>query len=242
MPSKMKKCEDFRSGLIDTVAADSIPSNELRSHLDACASCRTTFAEEKQLFAAIDTGLRASANAEIPPSFLPRVRARIEDAPAAERGWTPFLIFAAASATIALTLFIASRPRRATANNEVSQQLSAPSRETPETPVRREATGKPSIVASDGSQHNLQRRISTQGRSGDSTRLEVLVPPDEREAFARFIDSQQVRDVVAIALVMPASSKKDEPMSVEPLEIAELEVKPLEALVSEVPDGTEDKQ
>lgn len=234
-------CEDYREALIEA-AAGAGPSRDLRSHLDACTSCRRAFAEEKQLFAAIDTGLRANANAEVPTSFLPRVRARLEDAPEAERRWTPFLIFAAASATIALTLFIASRPRQAIDNNEASQNLSAPSRETPETPVRREATGKPFIVASDGSHHTLQRRIATQGRPGASTRLEVLVPPDEREALARFIDSQQVRDVVAIALVVPTSSKKDEPMSVEPLEIAELKVLPLEALVGEVPDGTEEKQ
>lgn len=235
-------CENYREALIEAAAADAVPSRELRSHLDVCASCRTAFDEEKQLFAAIDTGLRATANVEVPPSFLPRVGVRLEEAPETDRRWTPFLIFAAASAVIALTLFMASRPRRAIDNNEASQKLSAPSRETPETPARREATGKPSIVASDGSHQTLQRRISTQGRSGASTRLEVLVPPDEREAFTRFIDSQQVRDVVAIALVVPTSSKKDEPMSVEPLEIAELEVKPLEALVSEVPDDTEEKQ
>ena len=30
--------------------------DELRSHLDACVGCRTAFTEEKQLFAAIDSG------------------------------------------------------------------------------------------------------------------------------------------------------------------------------------------
>jgi hypothetical protein len=242
MPSKMKTCEDYRVSLMDAAAADSAPSHELSSHLVACASCRTAFSEEKQLFAAIDIGLRVTANAEMPPSFLPRVRARLEVVPEAERRWTPFLIFAAASAAMALTLFIASRPRQAIDNNEASQRLSAPSRETAETPGRREANEQASVVASDGSHHTLLRRISTQGKSKGSTRLEVLVPPDEREALARFIDSQQVRDVVAIALVVPASSKKDEPMSVEPLEIAELKVPPLEELVSEVPDGTQEKQ
>ena len=241
MPSKIKTCEDYRSRLIDTVVADSVPSSELRSHLDVCASCRTAFDEEKQLFAAIDTGLRAAANAEVPPSFLPRVGTRLENAQASDRRWTPFLIFAAASVAIALTLFVASRPRSAMENSETSHKFSAPSRETPETPVR-EASEKPSPVASGGPHDSLQRRISKRGRSGASTQLEVLVPPDEREALARFIDSQQKRGVVAIALVVSTSSKKDEPMTVEPLEIAELEVKPLEALVSQVPDGTEEKQ
>jgi hypothetical protein len=242
MPSKMKTCEDYRVSLMDAAAADSATSHELSSHLVACASCRTAFAEEKQLFAAIDTGLRANANAEVPTSFLPRVRARLEDAPEAERRWTPFLIFAAASAAIALTLFIASRPRQAIDNNEASQKLSAPSRETPETPVRREATGKPFIVASDGSRHTLRRRIATQGSSGASTRLEVIVPPDEREAFVRFVSTRQERSDVAIAVVAPAAGHEDASISVEPLMIAKLEVTPLEQLESGAPDSAQEEE
>ncbi len=242
MPSKIKTCEDFRRGLIDTVAADSVPSNELRSHLDVCASCRTAFDEEKQLFAAIDTGLRTNANAEVPTSFLPRVRARLEDAPEAERRWSPFLIFATAGAAIALTLFIASRPRQATNDNQAKQALGVPFSDTLAKPAGEEVVGSRNTAVAMGARRAPQRRDSNSLSSASSAGLEVIVPPDEREAFVRFIDSQQVRDVVAIALVVPASSKKDEPMSVEPLEIAELKVLPLEALVGEVPDGTEEKQ
>lgn len=242
MPSKMKTCEDYRVSLMDAAAADSVPSHELNLHLDACVACSAAFAEEKQLFAAIDTGLRASANAEVPPSFLPRVRARLEDAPEAERRWTPFLIFAAASAAIALTLFIASRTRQARNDDQAKQTLGVPFSETPAKQASEEVVGSRNTAVAMGVRRALQRRDSNSVSSTSSDGLEVIVPPDEREAFARFIDSQQVRDVVAIALVVPASGKKDEPMSVEPLEIAELEVKPLEALVSEVPDGTEEKQ
>jgi len=242
MPSKMKKCDDYRSGLIDTIAADSVPSNELRSHLGACASCRTAFAEEKQLFAAIDTGLRATANAEMPPSFLRRVGVRLENAPAADRRWTPFLIFAAGSAAIALMLFIASRPRQATNDNQTKKTLGVPFSESPAKPASEEVVGSRNTAVAMGSRRAPQRRDFNSVSSASSAGLEVIVPPDEREAFARFIDSQRVRDVVAIALLVPASSKKDEPMSVEPLEIAELKVLPLEALVGEVPDGTQEKQ
>src|SRR5277367_1821229 len=72
-------CENYREALTEAAAADAVPSGELRSHLDACASCRTAFTEEQQLFAAIDTGLRASANSDVPATFLPRVRANLEN-------------------------------------------------------------------------------------------------------------------------------------------------------------------
>ena len=45
-----------------------------------------------------------------------------------------------------------------------------------------------------------------------------------------------------IAVVAAAPDDKDKRLSLEPLEIAELEVKPLEALASEVPGGTEEEQ
>jgi anti-sigma factor RsiW len=49
----------------------------LKSHIDACPTCRVAFERERSLFADIDTSLRATANAELPASFLPSVRARL---------------------------------------------------------------------------------------------------------------------------------------------------------------------
>ena len=78
-------CENYREALTEAAAADAVPSGELRSHLDACASCRVAFTEEQQLFAAIDTGVRASANAEVPASLLPRVRVQLNEQSVPER-------------------------------------------------------------------------------------------------------------------------------------------------------------
>jgi hypothetical protein len=72
--------------------------------------------------------------------------------------------------------------------------------------------------------------------------MDVLVPPEEREAFARFISSQSGRSGVVIAVVAAAPDDKDKRLSLEPLEIAELQVRPLEALASELPDGTDEEQ
>ena len=242
MPSKMKTCEDYRTALTDAATAAIQPSLELRSHLDVCGSCRTVFTQELQLFAAIDTGLRATANSEVPPSFLPGVRASLENASAPRRLWTPFLIFAAAGAAIALTIFIAARPSRKVNDDQAKQVFSAPTHEAAKTPVRGEASATPAVVASHGSQRTLPRRNSTPANFASSSQLEVFVPPDEREAFARFISTQQKRSDVVIAVATAASANEDKPLSVEPLEIAELEVTALESQVSEVPDGTEEKQ
>jgi hypothetical protein len=235
-------CENYREALTEAAAADAVPSGELRSHLDACASCRTAFTEEQQLFAAIDTGLRASANTDVPPTFLPRVRASLEKAPASQSRLAPFLIFAAASAAIVLTVFVATRPRHTTDGTQAKQNFSARLGERPETSTGSETSGTPAVAATSHSHRATPRRNAAPANSSSSTQLEVLVPPEEREAFAQFIGSQQQGSEVVVAVVAPARDGKDTLLSVKPLQIAELEVAPLESLASEVPDGTDEKR
>jgi hypothetical protein len=235
-------CENYREALNEAAASGAAPSRELRSHLDACASCRTSFAEELQLFAAIDTGVRASANAEVPYSLLPRVHASLEDVSASQRRWTPFLIFAAASAAIVLTVFIAARPRHAINDSRVKQILSAPSQGTAETPVSHDATGAPAIVVSNGSRPTVQRRNSPPINSASSSQLEVIVPPHEREAFAQFVHAQQEQSDVVVAVVAAALGEEDKPPNMKPLLIAKLVVRPLEPFDGEATDGTEEER
>ncbi|HKN76609.1 MAG TPA: hypothetical protein VJW94_15625 [Candidatus Acidoferrum sp.] len=235
-------CENYREALTEAAATGSAPSRELSLHLDACAACRVAYTEELQLFAAIDTGLRAAADAEVPPSFLPRVRASLENASASQSRLTPFLIFAAASIAIVLTVFVATRPRHEIKDTQAKQIFSAPPRENPEKSARSEASGTPAIAASSHARRAVPRINSAPANSASSAQLEVLVPPDEREAFAQFISSQQERAGVVMAVMAPAPNAKDSLLSVKPLEIAELEVTPLESLASEVPDGDGEKQ
>jgi len=235
-------CENYREALIEAAAADSAPSGELRSHLDACASCRAAFTEELQLFAAIDTGVCATANAEVPHSFLPHVRASLEIVSASQRRWTPFLIFASAGAAIVLTVFIAARPRRAINDSQSKQILEARSGEKPTTPDRGGAIRSPAIVVSDGSHQTVQRRNSLPINSASSSQLEVIVPADEREAFARFVHAQQEQSDVVVAVVAAALDEEDKPPIMKPLLIAKLVVRPLEPLDGEATDGTEEER
>jgi hypothetical protein len=143
---------------------------------------------------------------------------------------------------IVLTVFIAAHPRRAVRDTQAKQIFSAPSHESPEIPVRREMTEMPPSVATNSSHHTLQRRNSTSQSPASSSQLEVIVPPDEREAFARFVSRQQERSDVVIAVVATAPDNQDRPLSVEPLLIAKLEVKPLEQLESGAGDSTQEEQ
>jgi anti-sigma factor RsiW len=235
-------CENYREALIETAAAESAPSRELRSHLDACPSCRAAFAEEQQLFAAIDTGLRATANAEVPASFLPRVGARIQEASVSPRRWRLSLILALVGAATVVTIFIGARPRRPGIDKPGNPIFAVNAPEKSVAPTGPGATVSAVAVASTRA-HHVQRKGSVETpSSASSNQLEVLVPPDEREAFARFVTAQQVRNDVIVAVVAPTPDDEDKRPSVKPLQIAKLVVKPLEQLESDGPDGAQEEQ
>jgi hypothetical protein len=235
-------CENYREALIEAAATSAAPSRELRSHLDGCTPCRAAFAEEVQLFAAIDAGVRTTANSEVPLSFLPRVRTRLEDVAAPQRGWVPSLIFAGAAVAIALTIFIVTHGRPTKRDDLAKRVPITPSREVQASPAGHDAAGPPAIQAFSHPNHRRPLRDAGARQATVSVQFEVIVPPDEREAFARFIATMQEGRDVTVAFVKPPLNKVEEPMSVALLQIAELEVQPLEGAESEVPDSTEEKQ
>jgi len=234
-------CENHRQSLIDAAAADSQPPRELRLHMDACASCRAAFIEEQQFFQAIEAGLSAAANADVLPGFLPRVSVRLEVESVRQRRFTPTLILAAAGAAIVLTAFIGWRSHYPAKVEPANPVLATVSREEPTTPSRLEVAGAVATVTPSRSHRVRPRRNSASPVFVSSDRQEVLVPPDEREAFARFVRAQQEQSDVITAVVTPPSEGEDKPQSVKALQIAKLVVTPLEPLVDNAPDGTQDE-
>ena len=98
-------CEPYQNTLIEAVASSTAPQGELRAHLATCAACRTAFSQEESLFSSIDQGLRAAANADVPASLLPRVRARLADEVAPSRSWRfPSFVLAGAAAMVVVLL------------------------------------------------------------------------------------------------------------------------------------------
>ncbi|MGB7284866.1 MAG: hypothetical protein WBE13_21570 [Candidatus Acidiferrum sp.] len=235
-------CENYREALIDAAAANSAPTRELRSHLDACASCRAAFAEEQQLFAAIDTSLLTVAHAEVPASFLPRVGAHIEEALASPRRRRPSLILAVAGAAAVVAVFIGVGPHHPVIDNQTRQIAAMNAPKKLATPTRRETPESPLVVAL-ARAHSVQRigHFKTPSSASSGT-FEVIVPPEEREALARFVNAQQKQSDVVIAVVAPAGGQEYAPLSVEPLVIARLRITALEQLESGAPDSTQEEQ
>src|SRR5438105_2211369 len=72
-------------------------------------------------------------------------------------------------------------------------------------------------------------------------RPEVLVPPDEREGLTRLVAALNEHRNFAAALLARRPEKKDVLVTVDPLQIADIEIKPLAGTETETPDGAGEK-
>jgi len=228
--------------LIEVAAGGAEPQGELRVHLAGCADCRAAFEQEQSLFASIDAGLHVTANAAAPAALLPSVPARLDEAAAVQRRWFQPWIFVPASVALALAIFLFARPHHTGRDNRAKQTPQIPIYKAPVTNTGHQNSGAGSQIVSSGVSNSQTPGHSTLLRPVASGQPEVLVPPDEREALARFVVVLQARREVAVALVTPATPTKDESASLEPLQINGLEIKPLEERQTVASDGAEQKQ
>jgi hypothetical protein len=236
-------CERYKEILIEAAAAGEPLPVKVRVHLDSCAACRATFDDEGRLLASIDSGVRAEANVPIPASLIPALHLRLSQEGAGRAKRSPFVswIYLAAAAALILALFPLLRPRN------VQPLMQSHPEATPSSAGVEVQAGKPS--ATQGLDKNAQPQpafaIGHHANSKSPTPLravlavdvrlpqpEVIVPPDERIALARYLSRRDARAAgprsLAVAVANSSSEPEVEPLTIEPLRIAQLELKSLE--------------
>jgi len=218
-------CENYREALIEAAATDSAPSRELRSHLDACASCREAFREERQLFAAVDSGLRVTANAEVPASLLPRVRAELNQRYVPQHSWVPAgAAMAAAVALVAVIVFVRgfgddTVPTNASVNSFAHHV--SPAEIQPDPPV---------VAAIEATSLPAKNKTVWAAKTAPVVQAEeaaVLVPAGEKQAMDALLAGVRQGQVKADILLAESSEKALEDLQISPLAISPIAMKPL---------------
>ncbi len=226
-------CENYREALIEAAAADSAPSTELRSHLDACASCRAMFSEELQLFAAIDTGLRATANAEVPTSLFPRARVQLNERPVARRSWVPALAaVAAVAALIVAIVFVRGFGRGAAETNP--QTIVAAHNDLPASTQTSPQAVVPIETTSPSAKINPIRPVETVS-GAKIEQVAVLIPDGQKQAIDVLLASVRHGKVGGEVLLVEKPEKTLEELQVSPLDISLIEIRPLEDVSADSP-------
>ena len=226
-------CENYREALTEAAAADSAPSSELSSHLDGCASCRAAFAEERQLFAAVDAGLRASANAEVPASLLPRVRAKLNELAVPRRSWIPaFAAIAAAAAIVIGIVFVRGVGRRVP---EQGPQMAAAARSVVPPETKTVPVAVPHVETSAPPSKGRLHRPLRIAPVAPVEEVAVLIPAGQKQAIDALLTSVQLGEVKADVLLAERPDEPLQALEVSPLAISPIEVKPLADVGAESP-------
>jgi hypothetical protein len=214
-------CEHYKDALIEAAASAGALSAAPQSHVQSCSACRQVLMEERALFAALESGVREVANAQLPSAFFTHVRARLAEAPAHNYGW---VLAWGVGFTVAASLLMIGVGLSLGGHKENAHVVSV---DSPALSVKQEKRAIPPVPTPVLRPPPSDRKRFTKSSTGHVQRAdpEVLVPPDEREAFARFVADLNADRSVAVALVSPLAERPDQhdgSFEIPRLEIAEL--------------------
>ena len=216
-------CDQYENELLLAAATDEKPGAKLARHLERCSACRMTLRSERALFSQIDSALRAQLNEDPPAGFLAQLRLALSKEvtaqPGSNRAWH------VAGAALALILIAALYPLVNSRQSSVQGSLGTSTiRVTQSAGVIRSAHGSGDLAVRSRhySKHPAVQRAVVR-------EPEVLVPPDEQQAFAEFVACVARSDVRAQAVVTPAANKtvnrNTELPQVSLVEIADLQLR-----------------
>lgn len=223
-------CEHYKDALIEIAASGAAPQGKLRAHLAGCASCRAALHEEQSLFAAIDSGLHAAVNAEVPTSLLRRVRARLDESAIARPRWSSSWVALAGAAAAAAAFFLVVTTRQ---KNPQPAPTNLAVNRTPGPQILPSAQGaSPTVLLKTG--NSVPRPpVSTARHSVQPAELashkstpEIFVPRDQEILLATYAqqwDSRKHPPLVAGEVNQKAVAL----LEIPPIQITELDVKPL---------------
>jgi hypothetical protein len=221
-------CLQYQARILDSLAAgERDQSAELSSHQEFCTACREFFAAHQSLFLSVDAGLRSIMNETVPASLLAGVRARMDEPSAPSRAWYSHWCLAAVTAVAILAISLNYAFRR-TEVRQGSQGISSAASAN---------AGNPQPVAKpvQRSAHILRKSSAKRSCSVacSAPDPEVIVLPEERQAFARFVSEIPEERTVAVALARHAPAAADDSVEIALLQIDGLDVKPLEPTANE---------
>jgi hypothetical protein len=216
-------CKHNKDALIEAAASGAEPQGDLRAHLADCADCRATFQQELSLFASIDAGLNATANAGVPASLLPSVRARLDEVLVPHRIWVNNWL-ALASAAVILAAFLTARAVRHTnvTQTPVATAVNAmvpppatlpPQNHNTAVEPHAEKNGVPRNQIVIAKNHPAPKSL-VRGKSTP----EVLVPHDQEILLAAYAEQWSLHKHPVLL------AQKYDPTILSPLEVAPIQI------------------
>ncbi len=222
-------CQNAREQITDLLAAGSVElTGELAGHVPSCAGCGTFYAQQAEIFRAMDSALSAMANEPMPLSLLPRVRARMEET----RTLSPWFYRLLPIAAILVIAYLIAFPlvRRSLRSDRVQVAVIPNSIENgvqsrPEPAGQQERSMGVPATREPIRRHSV--RPPAAQRPAQTAEVAVLVSSEESQGLLQLAAAVPRSPQWAQAMLHPVELPPIQIEPIEAIEIADLEVKPL---------------
>ena len=221
-------CRQCQKRILDAfAAAEAAPPDVVVEHKQNCGACQAYYELQAGFFRRLEEDIKVMANEEVPPSFAPRVKARLTRELPSASAWAPWGMAAVAAAVLAAALGspLLNRPKYHSVLSERAK-VAAHSIESPVVATR-EPPGaeKPSL----GRQpKRASAPTSRQGAEVSEVMPEVIVLPEERAAFARFVAEPPRNQELALSWTRAAPLNDEVTAEIVALKIEGLELESLD--------------
>ncbi|HXN22059.1 MAG TPA: hypothetical protein VOA41_04875 [Candidatus Dormibacteraeota bacterium] len=235
-------CERYQKDL-DALAGGLLgpeSATPFRVHLRSCAACYAAFEANKQVYMALDEGLRRRVNEELPAGFATRVHARVRANPGvswrhAWLAWTG----AAAVASLVLVLTLAQgwwgwgKPT-------ATKQPTSPMAERPGMPIEKhmpneEPTVEPGVDRSQAvvQQVRIRRKNFYDAELRAAAMPEVLILAGQEQAIAQVLEGLRSGELKGELLVADREDQATQELQILPLTIKPIALEPLDEVQQE---------
>ena len=222
-------CRQCQKRILDAfAAAEAVPPDVVVEHKQNCGACQAYYELQAGFFRRLEEGIKVMANEEVPPSLVPRVKARLTQELPSASAWAPAWGMAAVGAAV-LAASLGSAFLHRPKHHSVLSERAKVATHSIESPVvaTREPPGaaKPSL----GRQpKRASAHASGQGAEVSEVMPEVIVLPEERAAFARFVAESPRNQEVALASTRAAPPNDEVAAEIVALKIEGLELESLD--------------
>ena len=222
-------CQNARDQIADTLAAGRVElTGELTGHVQSCAGCATFYAQQTELFCAMDSGLSAMANEPVPASLLPKVRERMEENSAGYLRFYRLLPIAAILVVACLIAFPLVRRNRRSDGVQVAvipKSIESGVQSRPPLAGQPETLQVPPATKEQSPRHSVRQPAAQ--RPAQTVEVAVLVSSEESQGLLQLAAAVPRSPRWAQAMLHPFVPAPTQFEPIEPVVIADLQVKPL---------------
>ena len=225
-------CEHYKVALIKAAASETPLEGAIRDHVDACARCRSDFAGERALFAAIDTGMRRITNADVPRSFLPHLRASLLQDAAPRREPVPAWVAVVTSAALVFAIVMARSTHEAVDRLGRESALMVNSASS-EKEIGRKTEPQCDLAELGAPKSKSAALIAAENHAGEPR---AFVPAGQQAALRELVDGLLQGDIRGEELA--AGTTRDGPVQelrISPVEVTPIVIQPLDEQSPEEP-------